>query len=239
MIETALWTGLPLAATAGVAAWGAYHPAAQLYGPVVRRLPANGGRPRMALTFDDGPNPRITPRLLDLLEKHGARATFFLVGRFVRECPEVTREIAARGHLLANHTDTHPSLVWLSGGRIRQELRRCEDAIGRAVGAGGKRWMRPPYGARGPQVNGAVREEHLSGVVTWSVICYEWRPQPAGRLIQRLARVRAGDIVVLHDGDHRFLNADRERVIEALAYWLPRWRDAGFEFVTMDAAVGH
>jgi peptidoglycan/xylan/chitin deacetylase (PgdA/CDA1 family) len=183
----------------------------------------------------------VTPRLLDLLEKQGAHATFFLIGKFVRECPELVREIAARGHAIGNHTDTHPDLIWLSSAQIREELRRCEESMGNAIGAGSrsavKRWMRPPYGARGPQLDAVRRGEGIVGVVMWSVLCWDWKPQPASRLIGRLARVGDGDIVVMHDGDFRAQNGDRGHVVEALTHWLPRWRDAGFEFVTMNEAA--
>ncbi len=230
------WGALPAVAAggAGLAAWGAMHPAAQIFGPTLRRA---GRHNALALTFDDGPNPAITPRLLDLLDRCGARATFFLIGRFARACPELAREIAARGHAVGNHTDTHPNLIWLSSARIAAELARCQEAIAEATGAG-PRWMRPPYGFRGPHLDAAVRRQGLEGVVMWSVIAYDWKPQPAARLIARLRRVRGGDIVVLHDGDHRGLGGDRQHVLGALEFWLPRWRDAGWEFVTMDAASG-
>jgi peptidoglycan/xylan/chitin deacetylase (PgdA/CDA1 family) len=219
------------AAGAGLLAWGAMHPAAQIFGPTIRR----SGRPNaLALTFDDGPNPAITPQLLDLLERHSVRATFFLIGRFVRACPELVRETAARGHVVANHTDTHPNLFWLRSAQISVELARCQDAITLITGAGKPRWMRPPYGFRGPHLDAVVRWQGLEGVVMWSVIAYDWKPQPAARLIARLGRLRGGDMVVLHDGDHRGLGGDRGHVLAALEYWLPRWRDAGLDFVTMD-----
>jgi peptidoglycan-N-acetylglucosamine deacetylase len=229
-----LWGALPAMAAggAGLAAWGAMHPAAQLFGPTIRRP---GRRNALALTFDDGPNPAITPRLLELLEQHGARATFFLIGRFVRACPELARELTARGHAVGNHTDSHPNLIWLSSARIVEELARCQEAVAQATGAGKPRWMRPPYGFRGPHLDAVVRRQGLQGVVMWSVIAYDWKPQPVSRLIARLGRVRGGDMVVLHDGDHRALGGDRQHVLGALEYWLPRWRDAGLEFVTMDA----
>lgn len=241
MIEVALWSALPVAGVAGTLTWAARHPRAQLFGPTVYRTPRVAGRKSFALTFDDGPNPAVTPRLLDLLEKHRAHATFFLIGKFVRECPELVQEIAARGHAIGNHTDTHPDLIWLSSARIREELRRCEESIGEALRAGNgartKRWLRPPYGARGPQLEAVRRSEGILGVVMWSVLCWDWKPQPASRLIGRLNRAGDGDIVVMHDGDYRAQNGDRGHVVEALAHWLPRWRDAGFEFVTMDAAA--
>lgn len=233
--------GIPGAAAAATAyGLAAMSPWSQLFGPVVRRLPPSGTLNRMALTFDDGPNPAVTPKLLDLLEQFNGRATFFVIGKFARACPDLIREIEARGHTLGNHTDTHPNLMWLSRAKVREELRRCESSVMEALGGGksplNMKFMRPPYGFRGPNLNGVAREMQLEGVATWSLICYDWKPQPASRLIRRIGRARARDIVVLHDGDHRQLNGDRSHVVEALSHWLPRWRGAGMEFVTMEAA---
>jgi peptidoglycan/xylan/chitin deacetylase (PgdA/CDA1 family) len=229
------------AAGTGVGAWGAMYPGAQLFGPTVRRT----GRPStLALTFDDGPNPTVTPRLLDLLAQYEARATFFLIGRFAQACPELVREIAARGHTLGNHTHTHPNLIWLSPAQIDAELTRCQESVAGAIGGGTPRWMRPPYGFRGPQLQSAVRRRGFRGVVMWSTIAFDWKPQPASRLIARLERVLprargpSGEILLLHDGDHRGLGGDRHHVVSALEFWLPRWRDAGLEFVTMDDVSG-
>lgn len=238
--------GLPVAAAAGLAGWGAIAPSAQLYGPTIRRLPPAGSRRRIALTFDDGPNPAITPKLLDLLGRYGAHATFFVVGRFARACPELIREIQVRGHLLANHTETHPFLALQTPAGIARELRECDAAVRTAlVGSGGDaagavmmKWMRPPFGFRGPQVQRAVAGTGIRGVVMWSALCYDWTPQPAERLIKRLARVREGDIVLMHDGDYRRLGGDRGHVLSGLEHWLPRWRDAGLEFVTIEAGCG-
>src|SRR5712691_4549521 len=85
------------------------------------------------------------------------RATFFLVGKFVRACPGLAREVAARGHSIGNHTETHPNLFWLNRVRLRQELASCQEAIGRALGQA-PRWMRPPYGIRSPFLSSIVRE---------------------------------------------------------------------------------
>jgi peptidoglycan-N-acetylglucosamine deacetylase len=234
---------------AGVGVWGAMSPTSQLFGPALHHT---ARRSAIALTFDDGPNPAITPRLLDLLERHAARGTFFLVGRFARACPELVREIAGRGHAIGNHTETHPRLLLRSAARIEEELARCQASIGSALGGAAQAplWMRPPYGFRGPQLWGAVRRAGLRGVVMWSRTCFDWKPQPETRLIARLAPVlksastgsdgeaakSGGEIVLLHDGDHRQLGGDRRHVLAALEYWLPRWRDAGLEFVTMDQA---
>lgn len=220
------------AAGAGGAAgaWGAVHPKSQLFG---RTLCRTGDASTLALTFDDGPNPAVTPRLLELLARHEARATFFLVGRYVRACPGLAAEIAARGHAVGNHTETHPNLIWLSPQRIREELVRCNEAIAEATGREAC-WMRPPFGYRGPQLSGAVRRAACAGVAMWSAGGRDWRPQPAARVIRRLRLARGGDIVLLHDGDYRALGADRRHTIEALEYWLPRWKDAGLRFVGLD-----
>jgi len=224
-------------AAAGTAAWGAVAPSSELYGPTVRHT---ASAKKIALTFDDGPNPAVTPRLLDLLARYSAPASFFLIGKFVRECPGLVQEMSARGHLLGNHTDTHVNLFLQSRAGIRDELERCQAAIAAAT-SGSPRWMRPPYGYRSPMLGGEARRAGIEGVVMWSKICWDWKPQPPGRLIERLSHVarpdrQSGDIVVLHDGDHRSLGGDRHHVITALEHWLPRWRDAGMEFVTMESS---
>ena len=219
-----------LGAGAGLAAWGAFHPASQLFGRTIR---FTGRKSTLALTFDDGPNPAVTPRLLDLLEQQQIRATFFLIGRHVRACPGLAAEIASRGHVVANHTETHPRLTWLSAQETVEELGRCQEAIEKATGRV-PQWMRPPYGARGPQTAGAVRRARLRAVVMWSVWAVDWKPQPAARVIQRLQKVRGGDIVVLHDGAPHQLGVDRSHTLGAVEHWLPRWKDAGLEFVTLD-----
>jgi peptidoglycan-N-acetylglucosamine deacetylase len=226
---------VPVAAAAGAAAWGAVNPGSQLFGPTVRRTKTANS---IALTFDDGPNPAVTPALLNLLDRHSAHATFFVIGRFARACPELIREIAARGHAIGNHTDSHPSLVWRAPARIAEELSRCQEAVAAATHSHPPLWMRPPFGFRGPQLRSAVRRAGLAGVAMWSLTCYDWTPQPAARLIARLGRLSGGQIALLHDGDHRSPGGDRSHVVTALEYWLPRWGDQGLKFVTIDQVGG-
>jgi peptidoglycan/xylan/chitin deacetylase (PgdA/CDA1 family) len=227
-----------VAGAAGVAAWGAVSSRSELYGPTVRRT---SSARKIALTFDDGPNPAATPRLLELFERYSVRATFFVIGKFASACPDLVREISARGHALGNHTHTHPNLFLELRAGIREELARCQDAVAAAVHGEAPRWMRPPYGYRNPLLDAEARRAGMQ-VVLWSKICWDWKPQPPQRLVDRLASVARterthGDVVVLHDGDHRTLGADRAHVVAALEHWLPRWRDAGMEFVTMDSAT--
>ncbi|HEY6264429.1 MAG TPA: polysaccharide deacetylase family protein [Candidatus Acidoferrum sp.] len=241
-----------VAAAAGLTAYGALHPRAQLLGKTVCRT--NSPR-KLAITFDDGPNPAITPKLLDLLDRYKAKATFFLIGKYVRECPELAKETIARGHSVGNHTETHPNLLRLFPMQVRVELRLCHDAIRGVLGAPPK-WFRPPFGMRNPWVIPSARELGYQTVM-WTLIPGDWREKSADWLIphmqpiaqhaqQNLASgvVRAatghsstGDILCLHDGSHRGLNGDRTRTLAALEYWLPRWRDLGLEFVTIDDAV--
>jgi len=220
--------GIP--AAAGGLAWGAYHPASPLFGPVLRRLPDDR---TIALTFDDGPNPALTPRLLDLLDRHQARATFFLIGQFARACPAIVREIAARGHAIGNHTETHPRLVFLSTRRVVGELVECQQSIGVITGSAPS-LMRPPFGARGPQLRAAVRASGLKRVVTWTLMAHDWSPRGKRQLIARLGRVHGRDVIVFHDGSHTMLNADRMDTLRALEHWLPRWTDSGLRTVLLD-----
>jgi peptidoglycan/xylan/chitin deacetylase (PgdA/CDA1 family) len=233
----------------GAIAYGAAHPRSQLFGRTICR--ANSPR-KLAITFDDGPNPAITPKLLDLLDRYNAKATFFLIGRYVRECPDLVQETEARGHLVGNHTETHPNLFRLTRREIRIELRLCHDAISSALGSPPK-WFRPPFGMRNPWVIPAASELGYRTVM-WTLIPGDWQEKPAEWLIPRMLPIAdhaqrslgngskanaagTGDVLCLHDGGHRELNSDRSRTLAALEHWLPRWRNLGLEFVTIGEAV--
>jgi peptidoglycan/xylan/chitin deacetylase (PgdA/CDA1 family) len=239
----------PVALTAAaVTAYGAANPRSALFGPTVWRTTS----PRkLAITFDDGPNPKITPEILQLLDRYEARVTFFMVGRFAQECPELVREIIVRGHAIGNHTATHVNLFWNTPSQIKQQMQRCNEAIGTITGMTPK-WFRPPWGLRNPWVVSNAMGLSMRTVL-WTLLPGDWRAKPASWLIERMepianrtqsasvpgnnVQAAHGDVLCLHDGDYRFLNADRRATVEALQYWLPRWRDLGLEFVTIDEAV--
>jgi peptidoglycan/xylan/chitin deacetylase (PgdA/CDA1 family) len=241
-------TPATIATAAAITAYGAVHPRAQIFGSTICRT--NSAR-KLALTFDDGPNPSMTPKLLDLLDRYNAKATFFLIGSYVRECPELVKETVARGHLVGNHTETHPNLFRRSQREIRIELRLCHDAISNTLGSPPK-WFRPPFGFRNPWVVPAARELGY-GTVMWTLLPGDWKERPLEWLIPRLQpiadnaqrglgngskpAVGTGDVLCLHDGTHRQMNGDRSRTLAALEHWLPRWRDLGLEFVTIGEAV--
>jgi peptidoglycan-N-acetylglucosamine deacetylase len=240
--------GVPsaVAALAGLTAYGAVYPRAQLFGKTICRT--NSPR-KLAITFDDGPNPSLTPKLLDLLDRYHARATFFVMGCYARECPDLLREVAAHGHAVGNHTETHPNLFLLRPLATHVELRLCHTAITNILGAPPK-WFRPPFGLRSPWLAAAVREFQLRTVM-WTLLPGDWRGKSSDWLIPRMNPIAAraahlaqnaastgtGDILCLHDGSHRGQDADRSQTLAALEHWLPRWRDLGLEFVTIDDAV--
>jgi len=236
--------GVPAAATlaGAVTAFGAVYPRSQMFGETICRTATPK---RLAITFDDGPNPTITPKLLDLLDRYDAKATFFVIGRFVLDCPALTRDIAARGHLLANHTQTHTNLFWMAPGAVRDELKRCQDAL-RDTTSSDAKYFRPPYGFRNPWVVRKARELGMQTVM-WTLIPGDWRAKSTEWLAQRMQPVAehaqgekvegTGDVLCLHDGAHRALGGDRSHTLGALEYWLPRWRDAGLKFVTIREAV--
>jgi peptidoglycan/xylan/chitin deacetylase (PgdA/CDA1 family) len=238
-----------VAAAGGLVAYAGRYPGSKIFGPAITHT--NSAR-KLAVTFDDGPNPMITPKLLDLLDRHKARATFFVIGKFARQHPELLRETVARGHVLGNHTETHPNLFWSSASQTRDELHRCQDAITSALHAPPK-FFRPPFGWRNPWIAAVARELHLR-VVTWTLLPGDWRAPNDSWLVDRVQSISThaqkatrqanattsasrGDIVCLHDGGHRAQNTDRTRTLAALDQCLPRWRDLGLEFVTMDEAV--
>lgn len=236
------------AGLAGVTAYGAVNSRAQLFGPTIFRTRS---AKQLALTFDDGPNPSVTPQLLDLLAKHNAKATFFLVGKFVRGCPELTKEITTRGHLIGNHTDSHPNLFFCGPDETKEQLVRCQEAVHRATWTA-PRWFRPPFGFRNPRTT-EIAQRHGMRTAMWTSLPGDWRAKSAEWLIERLKPVATGaqsgiaqaakgpattgQLLCLHDGDYTQQNGDRRHTVEALAYWLPRWRDAGLEFVTMDETI--
>jgi peptidoglycan/xylan/chitin deacetylase (PgdA/CDA1 family) len=236
------------AGAAGITLYGGVYPRSQIFGHTTCFTSA--GR-KLAITFDDGPNPAITPKLLELLERYKAKATFFPVGKFVRACPELVKETAARGHLIGNHTETHPYLTFCGPDETREELRLCNEAIAEAL-LERPRWFRPPFGFRNPWLGEIAQQQGLRTAM-WSLIPGDWRVKPAEWLIERMKPIAAhaqeklgqeksngiagnagkGDVLCLHDGNFRELNGDRTHTLKALEYWLPRWRDLGLEFVTM------
>ncbi len=194
----------------------------------------------VALTFDDGPNDPYTQRLLDLLARYRVKATFFLIGGFVRRRPDIARAIHQAGHLLGNHTMNHPSLLWEWPWRVRQELADCNAAIEDAAGEAVK-WFRPPFGARRPDVLRTAEELGLTPVM-WNAWGHDWdatQPDTVAALVQagiHLNRTRQrGSNVLLHDGGHGQVGTDRSVTLAATEKLLETWATSGLRLVTVDA----
>jgi peptidoglycan/xylan/chitin deacetylase (PgdA/CDA1 family) len=217
-----------VAATA--AGYQSMAPTGQWYGRTFTGL--RRGARQLALTYDDGPNDPHTLRLLDVLASHGVRATFFLIGRYVRQRPEIVREIVRAGHVVGNHTFTHPLLIFRSEAEIRKELGDCRSAIQDAVGEHSN-LFRPPFGGRRPAVLRIARELGLAPVM-WNVTGYDWSTPPAAVIERKVARqIRGGDVILLHDGGHREMGADRSQTVIATERLIARYKSEGFDFATI------
>jgi peptidoglycan/xylan/chitin deacetylase (PgdA/CDA1 family) len=220
---------LARAAAGAVAAWGVYAWGAHLATPGVVRRGPRGSR-RVALTFDDGPDPEWTPRVLALLAERGVRGSFFLVGARAARAPHVVRRIVADGHEVGNHGWAHRSL-WLCGPRrTGVEIGRCQavltDLTGRAPAL-----FRPPWGMVNAATLPALRRHGLT-CVFWTVQPEGLRPaSPALQARRTLGRARPGAILDLHDAEG--LPGAPRRLCEALPAMIDGLRRAGYEFATV------
>jgi len=221
---------------AGAFAYASRWPGSQLFG---RTLIAPARPGEMALTFDDGPNPAWTPQLLDVLARHGVKATFFLLGQFAEREPALARSIADAGHLIGNHSWSHCNLSLAAPRRVRDELAYTKDILEQVTGRP-VRFFRPPFGARRAYVLSSSRALGMTPVM-WNAMTNDWAERSPDRIADRLAkridsRHRSGMAanIVLHDGGHLGLNADRGPSVAAAAKLLARY-SATHRFVTVDA----
>ena len=225
---------------ASVCAYAGLSAESQIFGKVI----IAPQRPReVALTYDDGPNDVATELLLDVLARHNVRATFFMIGKFVRQRPAIARAVAAAGHDIGNHTMTHPWLAWQSTARIRQELADCNAAIEDTLGIP-IQLFRPPHGARRPYVLRAARELGLT-TVQWNLIVSDWEPTTPqdllGRIQRGLGRNRRKGFatnLVLHDGGDQAIGQPRLPTVEATSRLLELCRSTSTRFVTPAEWVG-
>jgi peptidoglycan/xylan/chitin deacetylase (PgdA/CDA1 family) len=228
--------GLTIAgvATAGAVSLGyqSMAPTGQWFG---RAFCGSPGGNRVALTFDDGPNDPHTQRLLDVLDKHGVKATFFVIGRYVKQRPDIAREVARRGHVIGNHTFTHPRLIFLPAARVREEIVQCRQAILDAVGEHSN-LFRPPWGARRPGTFTLVRQLGLEPIM-WNVTGFDWNAPSAEYVEGKVSRARGGDVVLLHDGGHAAFGTDRGKTVEAVDWLIPRLKSANQSFATIPEMI--
>lgn len=179
----------------------------------------------IAMTFDDGPQPQNTPRLLDMLRARNIKATFYVIGKSVDLYPQVVRRTVAEGHEIGNHSNTHRLLSKLSDDEIRSDLRLCENAIVRAAGLKPPT-MRPPYGGLLQRQREMVHAEFGYPIILWSVDPLDWkRPGPSVVSSRILAGASAGGIVLTHDL--------HSQTVDAMPATLDTLLNRGYKFVTV------
>jgi peptidoglycan/xylan/chitin deacetylase (PgdA/CDA1 family) len=190
------------------------------------------GSRQMALTYDDGPNDLYTERLLEVLDRHQVKATFFLIGRFVKQRPEIARTVVDAGHTIGNHTWDHPNLIFCSVAELRRQLQQTQHAIFDATGVEAK-LFRPPFGGRRPDTLSVARSLGLQPVM-WNVTCRDWKAKSADEIVGHAARqIRGGDVILLHDGEFHRIGGDRSRSVEASDRILSRYKGEDYEFLTV------
>jgi peptidoglycan/xylan/chitin deacetylase (PgdA/CDA1 family) len=226
-------------AAAGLLVGGCYYaarwPTSQIFG---RTLIAGADPDEIALTYDDGPNGGYTERLLDLLAAHKVKATFFMVGNFVLHNPALARTVAEAGHLVGNHTMTHPHLFWQPAERVREELKSTTAMIEGATGQEVK-YFRPPFGSRRPEVLRIARELGLMPVM-WNITAHDWDATEAEPLAAKIERgirhnqsMKRASNLLLHDGGHLHVGADRSVTLAATQILLKT--RPNLRYVTVDA----
>ncbi len=229
MLGTAL--AATAAAIAAVAAgYQSMAPTGQWYGRTFTGL--SRGTKQLALTYDDGPNDPHTFRLLEVLAKHGVHATFFMIGRYVQQRPDIARDTVKAGHVVGNHTFTHPLLTLKSAAEVCQELSDCRSALQDAIGEHSN-LFRPPFGGRRPAVLRIARGLGLEPVM-WNVTGYDWTSPPSAVIEQKVSKqIRGGDVILLHDGGHKQMGVDRSQTVQATDRLIAKYKAEGYEFVTI------
>lgn len=191
------------------------------------------GKKQIALTYDDGPNPNLTPKLMEYLKENNVPATFFMMGEMVKAHPAMVKALADNGFELANHTYSHPDLRKLSEEKILEQLQDTHDQIKEASGIDVK-YMRPPFGAHNSKVD-AICKKMGYKIINWSVDTNDWRNRPTSALVNTImSGASDGAIILMHDRKH----AGKETVLEATMQVVPQLRAKGYTFVTVGELLG-
>jgi len=213
-------------------------PRSTLLGSNWTRLPdVAPTRDAVAITIDDGPHPDITPRVLELLEKHGAQATFFCVGEKVRRFPEIAREIVRRGHAIENHSERHVHNFSLMGPRgLVEEVRRAQESIAAVTGLL-PRFFRAPAGLRNPFLDPVLARLDLQ-LASWTRRGFDTVSRDPGAVLGKLTRhLGGGDILLLHDGNPGRYPADQAIILDVLPRLLAAVSAAKLRPITLRSAL--
>ena len=205
--------------------------AAEAARPVYRRVATE--ERIVALTFDDGPHPRYTHAILDLLKEYDAKATFFMIGKNVELYGDVARRVVAEGHEIGNHTYAHPTLATLPSGALEREILEAEALIEECTGRS-TALFRPPEGYCTLAVEDVV-VRNGGTVILWSIDTEDWRGRPSDEIVHTVMQsVVPGAIILFHD-----YVAQKSTTVEALKEILPRLCAAGYRFVTISELIEH
>jgi len=214
----------------GGAIHGAFHRNSFVFGPALGKIESD--RKVVALTFDDGPNPDATPRILDTLREKGVRATFFVLGSHAERWPELVRRISHEGHQIGNHGYFHRKLQFKSPFYVSRDIRLGIRAIKRA-GAPAPRYFRAPHGFRSPWTT-PIASSYGERTVGWSLGVWDSDRPGVEEIVRRtLEGVEPGSIVLLHDGDGYNPDGDRMQTAAALPLIIDRLKEQGYEFATL------
>jgi peptidoglycan/xylan/chitin deacetylase (PgdA/CDA1 family) len=229
--------GLAAAGGAAAAAHGAFHPRSRLWAQPRFRADSPGAR-AVALTFDDGPDPRSTEPILRLLEQRGLRGAFFMIGRFAAEHPRITRRAHEAGHLLCNHSYDHHATGMFGHERYwLNQIDRTNDVLRRVSGVE-PRFFRPPMGFKHPFMARALRKRGMT-MVTWACRGYDGTTTTESSVVERVARrVGPGDVVALHDGVSPQSRRDPMVSVRALEPVLDLLQSLGLAVVRLDELLG-
>ena len=220
--------GGALAAGAAAAAYAVRSPRSGVFAPSVWRGPAD--RPAIALTFDDGPS-ESTPEILEILDRYGARATFFQCGLNVRRLPEISRQVLAAGHEIGNHSYTHLLLSLRSPAIVAEEFSRAQATIADTTGFRPS-WLRAPFGVRWFGLRGVQRRLGLTGLM-WTVIGYDWI-LPGAAIVERVkSKIGNGAVICLHDGRQLRAAPDVRQTVEAVRVLVPMMVEQGYRLETV------
>lgn len=201
-----------------------------IFGPSVERGPKDK---RLYLTFDDGPNERATPAILETLDRARVPAAFFMVGDHVRRFPQIARDVANAGHLIGNHTYNHVKLHFAGPNKIRTQLKKTHDAITEVTGVTPGSF-RAPHGYRSPFLISTILEMSYT-VFGWTFGVFDTAKPGVEEIRRRVRkRLRPGAIVLLHDGDGYDPAGDRIQTAQALTGIIADAQRAGFEFAPLD-----
>ena len=186
---------------------------------------------KIALTFDDGPHPKITPKILEVLREYGVRATFFEIGENIRYYPDIAKMVLSEGHEIGNHTYSHPHINKINKSNLCQELYDCDEAMKDILNYTTS-LFRPPEGIVDDEIRAIAQDMNYS-VILWSVDTKDWAGKSASDMILNVEQnVKPGDIILMHDYTSRNCHT-----VEALRQIIPRLLEKGYTFVTVSELI--